>query len=855
MSRGQNHFNNKWLDKEDGNGDRVGLYIIKVGEFTAKCNWCKADIAIGNAGYTAIRRHSTSRSHMTIAATRQQRVSSQPVLVAAQTTDEDVSSSDDPDPVTSASYDNVSEPESSAVTPANKGILRFLLQPSSSSVPLTESNNNSKVQYSFTDQVAKAEILMTLQSVSKNYSMNSLDSLVEVIKMSFPDSKIAEKMTLGRHKASYVITEALGPHFLNEVIADIKKSDSFALGTDTATTKHQGLSKGMDIKIRYYSEKYGQVVDSYLCTINLGHETSQIMADVVEKKVKEEHKLDLSKLFVLSRDNPNVIKGFGRILNEKCIANGNPKMIESPCSLHPCHTSLKKGLDEMSFNPDLFLVDIHGFFKLSTARREDLDELRAELEAEGEKEFFHRHVASRWLTMGPTTERVLKHWKVLLEYFIEFLHKSTDKSHAETQKNDRFKKIVEALKPSARKATFSRLKLITYLCSRTENYLRIFQSEKPMIHRIHTENCQLVSTLMASFVKPENIPKSCNGKVFRNVNLDDPDVLLSPKRCDFGAGVAASLQDCSEDLKLVLRKEFRTVMIKMTKYLLSHLPLENNLLKDFSYISPHAIEKEKFVSTMMRIAAFTKRFSDTELQNLDNQLRCLQVTTDIPSFDDSKHSLEVHWLKKIIVRVKESSGMEVLELSKLIKIVSVYPNSQAWLERGFNDTKRIADSRQSLSEKCMAANKLLLDEIRRAGGPANVVISQDLIGAHHSARHTYRARLLKEQQDKEKDEKLKKQLEQSQARKRKYEEEKGSWDKKVQKVKDDIRDLKEKIAVHEKNQMKAFEDATKAKSSNNKEAFFEIAKLSTCSIKELRSELDKKQENLAKIMSKIPKLQ
>ena len=122
-----------------------------------------------------------------------------------------------------------------------------------------------------------------------------------------------------------------------------------------------------------------------------------------------------------------MIKGFGRILNEKCIANGNPKMIESPCSLHPCHTSLKKGLDEMSFNPDLFLVDIHGFFKLSTARREDLDELRAELEAEGEKEFFHRHVASRWLTMGPTTERVLKHWKVLLEYFIGFLHKSTDK--------------------------------------------------------------------------------------------------------------------------------------------------------------------------------------------------------------------------------------------------------------------------------------------------------------------------------------------------------------------------------------------------------------------------------------------
>ena len=854
MSRkGQNHFNNKWLEKEDGNGDKVGLYIIKSGEYTARCSWCKQDIAIGNTGYTAIRRHSTSRNHTSIAAVRQQRVSHQPVLVAAQRVEEESVSSSDPDPVTSASDDNLSEQESSSSAPARGGILKFLLPSASSVVPTAESNNNSN-QYSFSDQIAKAEILLTLQSVSKNYSMNSLDSLIEVIKRSSTDSKIAEKITLGRHKASYVITEALGPHFLREVIKDIKTSDVYVLGTDTATTKHQGLSKGMDIKIRYFSEKFGQVVDSYLCTVNLGHETSQIMADVVEKKVKDEHGLDLSKLFVVSRDNPNVMKGFGRILNEKCSKDGNPKMIESPCSLHPCHTSLKKGLDKMDFNADLFLVDLHGFFKLSTARREDLEELRAELDADGENEFFFRHVASRWLTMGVTVERALKHWKVLKEYFIEFLSKSTEKSHTETQKNDRFKRIVVALKPSASKLTFSRLKLITFLCSKTEYYLRTFQAEKPMIHRLHNENCLLISNMMSSFVKADKIPRTCNGKDFKKVNLDDPDTLLSSKRCDFGPGVAAALKDCSEDSKSILKKEFRTVMVEMTKYLVSHLPLENSFLKDLTYTNPQAIGKEHFVSAMMRIANYTKRFSDCELQNLDNQLKCLKLITDVPPFDDSKHSLEIHWLKRILVRVKESSGMEVDELSKLIKIVSVYPNSQAWLERGFNDTKRMADSRQNLSDKSLESNKILLDVIRRAGGPANVVITQDLIGAHHAARHTYRAMLLKEQQEKEKEEQLKRQLEQSQIRKRKYEEERGSWDKKVQKIKEEISDLKAKIDVHEKNQMKAFEDAGKAKSNNNKEAFLEIAKQSTCSIKELRTEIDKKQEYLAKTMSKIPKL-
>ena len=86
-----------------------------------------------------------------------------------------------------------------------------------------------------------------------------MDGLSEIIRRGFNDLKIAEKFTLNHSKASYVVSHGLGPYLHSEIVQDINKAEVFTLGTDSATTKHLGLSKAMDIKIRYYSEKYGEV--------------------------------------------------------------------------------------------------------------------------------------------------------------------------------------------------------------------------------------------------------------------------------------------------------------------------------------------------------------------------------------------------------------------------------------------------------------------------------------------------------------------------------------------------------------------------------------------------------------------
>lgn len=596
------------------------------------------------------------------------------------------------------------------------------------------------------------------------------------------------------------------------------------------------------------------IKDSYISTENLGHETSKVLCEIVLKMLKNEG-LNLANLFVISRDNPNVMKSFGKLLIEELSKHGNPKVVEAPCNLHPTHTSFKKGLNMMDFDTDLFLVNIHGWFKLSTARREDLSKLREELEMDEVNEFFLRHVSTRWLMMEPVIIRIIKHWDPLCEYYCVYIFNSKEKAHIDARQTDRYKQIQSILKPSQRNASLARLKLALYLSSKTKIYLETFQSEKPLSHKIYPDSCILVKNIAMSVVKEEYIPKQMDGKEFENLatRLNDSDTLLPPQKCDFGPTVKTALLKCSEDVRTNLRKEFRAVTIEMLKYLMSHLPLQDKFLRDISYAHPVAISHQEFIPAMLRAAKFSKRFSDVELNSLDEQLKVLKMSPSIPKFDEKIETIERYWILKVIDTISQSTQISFAEFSRLIKIISVYPNSQAFLERGFNDTKRMSDTRQNISERQMESLKIILDGLRCVGGPLNLVIGKELIVAHQNAHKNYKARLEAERREKEKELKNKRQQNEQENRKRKFDLEMSSWEEKVANNKSEIKVIRGAIDFEEKRQSDALEMVAGAKSSLSKESGLKVMKLSMENIKELRKDLDRKQDNLSKLMGKKPK--
>ena len=219
-----------------------------------------------------------------------------------------------------------------------------------------------------------------------------------------------------------------------------------------------------------------QVVDIFLSSNNLGHETADILTEKILESLQLDH-LHLERMLALSKDDCAVMKSFTRKLIIQCEEAGNPKILDCPDYLHPTHTSLKKGLKEQPIDADKLLVNIHGFFKLSTARRWDQLEIREKLDNGENSQFFQRHVSTRWLTMGPVIEIVVDHWESLREFFLKYIPDKNDQASREAMETLRYREIVEVLKDSKHRANLARLKFIIFLCKQTDIFLKTFQSE------------------------------------------------------------------------------------------------------------------------------------------------------------------------------------------------------------------------------------------------------------------------------------------------------------------------------------------------------------------------------------------
>ena len=93
--------------------------------------------------------------------------------------------------------------------------------------------------------MAKAEIIWALKIVDSNFSFQSSDDLLPVLRVMF------KQMSLGSDKVSYVIAYGLQPYFKRMVIRGIQAAPGYTLGTDAGTFRLHGSSKIIDCMFRF----------------------------------------------------------------------------------------------------------------------------------------------------------------------------------------------------------------------------------------------------------------------------------------------------------------------------------------------------------------------------------------------------------------------------------------------------------------------------------------------------------------------------------------------------------------------------------------------------------------------------
>ena len=121
----------------------------------------------------------------------------------------------------------------------------------------------------------------------------------------------------------------------------MRQAEVFTIGTDSATIKLNGLTKHMDLQVRFWSEKKEEIVDCFLTSEAVGHEDANKVVQVLTESLDRDD-IPMGKLLMLSRDSPAVMVKASRLLKEHVEGLGCPLMLEGPCYLHPVHTSYKE---------------------------------------------------------------------------------------------------------------------------------------------------------------------------------------------------------------------------------------------------------------------------------------------------------------------------------------------------------------------------------------------------------------------------------------------------------------------------------------------------------------------------------
>lgn len=441
MPGGKTRFQPSWLEKEDCNKQKIGLWCTKGNnDFEVKCIWCCKTWNCANSGIEQVLQHAKGKKHVDKAKLQDK---SQPKLVATST--------------------SVGE--------------------------------RTLALHVHNDDVIRAEILWCLNLAKNNFSFRSCEDL-DILREMFPDSKIANDFSLGYTKAAYLITDGLAPHLLADQVQFINSSKTpVTLHYDESTQSQ--VKKQLDLHLRYWSEG-GHVISTYYKSAMLGHAKGKDVADKILSIMKEDG-INLDQLVSLSSDGPNVNKTIWTSIQGELTRAGHPGLLNvGTCNIHVVHNAFGYALNQFAPEiPDL-LIDIYTFFHNSAARREDLLDYQVKLDIA--QNLPMKHVPSRWLSIGPAVDRLLEQTEVYVKYFKDL----TKKPQKEQPTAKHYTRIVNTLLHHTADIRFKCLFLQTVIPIFSK-FLCIFQSQSPQIHVLHDSLVELLTSLLLKFIKGETV--------------------------------------------------------------------------------------------------------------------------------------------------------------------------------------------------------------------------------------------------------------------------------------------------------------------------------------------------------------
>lgn len=668
----------------------------------AYCTLCQSKFSLSNMGLRAVRSHQQGKKHKL---KEKSAVTSVPLQNIVSYMKNSVTCS-------------ASEYTSPEAVPSTSGLPQSVecINPvgNAEQCKVKELKLGSMDKYLYKDNVIRAEIMWCLHSIATHKSLRSSEKDVKVFPIMFPDSEIVKGMQLGRDKMAYTILFGIAPYFKQCLMEELLDSDHYVIGFDESLNKVSQRQQ-MDLNVRYWCPKDNYVKTRYLNSAFLGRSRCEDLLVAFQDSTSP---LNLKKLLQISMDGPNVNKKFFKELSAS-IREGpdDPEILNiGSCGLHAVSLAFKTGVKATEWNIMEFLRSLYFMFKDSPARR-------ALYSFYSESETFPLKFCSiRWLENVKVADRALN-MIPLIKKFIAGVEK--DKVVLSSQS---YLNVKKAIKDPLLPAKLSFFQLIA---TEMESFLRIYQTDIPLIPFLFGDLTNVVTCLLDRFVQKDRVKDN-----IMEIDVNNSSIFLPYRQIDIGIGSTCSLKkNCiSESDSITFRKECKIFLIACVKKLQERSPLSYELTKAASCFDPTICLKPNLfsnrVTKLLLILVQKNWISSSVADKVKLQLKeiCSRLNTveKLKSYKKSER-IDVLWHDIL------SSEERCQDAFNVMKMTMILSHGNANIERGFSVNKDCLWD--NMKEQTLNARRLVYDSLLANGGlTTDFVITKKLIHSAKNAR-------------------------------------------------------------------------------------------------------------------------
>lgn len=730
-------FQDNWLKKDDSNGTKIKDWARKIPSepYSCECFICNRKIKV-NKGFPKLTQHSSTAVHKKNFAQAKSQTTIR-VEVLQKNTEESTPSM--------VHATEPSEHDSSQKVHTAKKVI----QTTKPSADAAKKVTHAMSLHNPREDAIKAELLWCLEIIASKSSVASCSGKRELFNVMFPEG-VPATFSLSASKASYLITDALGPYFKNELLKEIQdKNKKVTIQFDE--TSNVKTKKELQIRIIYWSDLLGLIVNRHLETRFIERGNAATIFENLENSL-DSNRLLQKQILTLARDGPNVNKTvFNKFQEKNKLLNIQPLVDIGSCTIHTIHNAFLKGLESLSIDISDFIIKVYYFFHHKDLRWSNYQKVQQNLNLPAHS--FEKHISTRWLTMGPAADRILEQWTGLEEYFLKFIPSQDPK----TSEKESYKDVIKYLKNPFLKCF---LAFVSYMANIfTTQFTLLMQKEEPLIHILYSKVRALVMFLMSNIIKEKSEKFKLEYKIFDENKIEKvlDDFSKTKPVLEIICG-----DQTKQFLKIVDKNDTPKLMTEIQKFYKNSILYidkkitRRNILKYFECLSPENIKNVESARYICKISEILP-LDDINSDVLHCEWKMLQVNDCVTFSREKNERIDHYWNKIFSLESPGSKEARYPTIAIVVKAALTLPQGNAAVERGFSESGlQLTEDKAHMTERTLNAKLTIADAIKRYNKEVyKIPITKELIKKGQNAYRTYNDYLeeqhrLREEQEKQK---------------------------------------------------------------------------------------------------------